>query len=55
MSKRISIFAIIIVACAFALAGYFDFSSARVARQDDGRLKREQLYRLNNIGVALLE
>jgi tetratricopeptide (TPR) repeat protein len=55
MGKRISSFAIVIVACAFVSAGYFDFSSARVAQQDDARLKREQLYRLNNIGVALME
>jgi len=58
MSKRISSFAIAIAACAFALAGYAGFSSARVAQspaQDDARLKREQLYRLNNIGVAFME
>ncbi|MGH9767571.1 MAG: FG-GAP-like repeat-containing protein [Blastocatellia bacterium] len=51
MNKRISSFAIVTVACAFALASSFDFSSA----QDDARLKREQLYRLNNIGVAFME
>lgn len=58
MSKGISSFAIAIVACAFALASYFDFSSAQVAQppaQDDARLKREQLYRLNNVGVAFME
>src|SRR5262245_59975356 len=56
MKKLISSFAIIAVACAFALAGYFGFSFARGARaQDDARLKREQLYRLNNIGVAFME
>ncbi|MGH9754978.1 MAG: FG-GAP-like repeat-containing protein, partial [Blastocatellia bacterium] len=36
------------------LSGYFGFSSGRGA-QDDARLKREQLYRLNNIGVAFME
>src|SRR5215813_252850 len=58
MSERISSFLIAIVACAFALTGYFSLSSARVAQtpaQDDARLKRERLYRLNNIGVALME
>ncbi|MGH9753024.1 MAG: FG-GAP-like repeat-containing protein, partial [Blastocatellia bacterium] len=58
MSNRISSFAIAIAACAFALAGYFEFSSARVTQspaQDDARLKREQLYRLNNTGVASME
>jgi tetratricopeptide (TPR) repeat protein len=56
MNKLISSFAIMAVACAFALAGYFGFSFARGARaQDDARLKREQLYRLNNIGVAFME
>ncbi|HKE05284.1 MAG TPA: FG-GAP-like repeat-containing protein, partial [Blastocatellia bacterium] len=58
MSKMISSFVIAIAACAFALTGYFGFSSARVAQtpaQDDARLKREQLYRLNNIGVAFME
>jgi tetratricopeptide (TPR) repeat protein len=56
MKKLISSFAIMAAACAFALAGYFGFSFARGARaQDDARLKREQLYRLNNIGVAFME
>src|SRR5262249_220189 len=58
MSKKISSFVIAIAAGAFALTGYFGFSSARVAQtpaQDDARLKREQLYRLNNIGVAFME
>ena len=56
MKKLISSFAIVIAACAFALTGYFIFSSERGARaQDDARLKREQLYRLNNIGVAFME
>ncbi|HEU0174147.1 MAG TPA: FG-GAP-like repeat-containing protein [Blastocatellia bacterium] len=56
MSQKISSFAIIVVACAFALAGYFGFSFTRGAQaQDDARLKREQLYRLNNIGVAFME
>src|SRR5499426_2821036 len=56
MNKLISSFAIMAVACAFALAGYFGFSFARGARaQDDARLKRERLYRLNNIGVAFME
>src|SRR5215813_8777567 len=56
MKKLISSFAIMAVACAFALAGYFGFSFARGARaQDDARLKRERLYRLNNIGVAFME
>jgi tetratricopeptide (TPR) repeat protein len=56
MKKLISSFAIMAVACAFALTGYFGFSFARGARaQDDARLKREQLYRLNNIGVAFME
>lgn len=56
MNKLISSFAIVIAACAFALTGYFVFSSARGARaQDDARLKRERLYRLNNIGVAYME
>ncbi|HKQ79165.1 MAG TPA: FG-GAP-like repeat-containing protein [Blastocatellia bacterium] len=58
MSKRISSFLIANVVCAFALTGYFGLSSARSAQtpaQDDPRLKREQLYRLNNIGVALME
>jgi len=46
----------VIAACAFALTGYFVFTSSRRARaQDDARLKREQLYRLNNIGVAFME
>jgi len=45
-----------VVACAFALAGYFGFSPGRGAQaQDDARLKREQLYRLNNVGVAFME
>jgi tetratricopeptide (TPR) repeat protein len=45
-----------IAACAFALTGYFYFSSWRGAKaQDDPRLKRERLYRLNNIGVAFME
>src|SRR5262245_39804322 len=56
MKKLISSLAIIACACAFALAGYFGFSFARGAQaQDDARLKREQLYRLNNIGVAFME
>jgi tetratricopeptide (TPR) repeat protein len=56
MKKLISSFAIIAGACAFALVGYIGFSFARGARaQDDARLKREQLYRLNNIGVAFME
>lgn len=58
MSKRISSFAIVIVVFAFALTSYFDFSFAHIAQtpaQDDARLKREQLYRLNNIGVAFME
>src|SRR5262245_55349933 len=39
-----------------ALTGYFGFSFARGARaQDDARLKRERLYRLNNVGVAFME
>ena len=40
------------------MTGYFGFSSARGSQtptQDDARLKREQLYRLNNIGVAFME
>jgi tetratricopeptide (TPR) repeat protein len=56
MKKLISSFAIVIAACAFALTGYLGFSYARGARaQDDARLKREQLYRLNNVGVAFME
>jgi tetratricopeptide (TPR) repeat protein len=56
MKKLISSLAIVIAACAFALTGYLGFSYARGARaQDDARLKREQLYRLNNIGVAFME
>jgi len=56
MKKLISSFAIVIAACAIALTGYFVFTSGRGARaQDDARLKREQLYRLNNIGVAFME
>jgi tetratricopeptide (TPR) repeat protein len=56
MKKLISSFGIMIAACAFSLAGYFVFSFARGAQaQDDARLKREQLYRLNNIGVAFME
>src|SRR5262245_8515978 len=56
MKKLISSFAIVVAACAFALTGYFVFSSGRGARaQDDARLKRERLYRLNNIGVAFME
>ncbi len=58
MIKKISSYAIVIVACAIALTGYFSFSSARVSQtpaQDDARLKRDQLYRLNNIGVAYME
>src|SRR5262245_54765001 len=54
MIQRTFSAAIIAGACAVALAGYFGFSFARGA-QDDARLKREQLYRLNNIGVALME
>ena len=56
MKNLISSLVIMISACAFALTGYFVFSSERGARaQDDARLKREQLYRLNNIGVAFME
>jgi tetratricopeptide (TPR) repeat protein len=56
MKKLISSFAILIAACAFALTGYLGFSYARGARaQDDARLKRERLYRLNNVGVAFME
>ena len=56
MNKLISSFTIMVAACAFALAGYIGFSFARGAQaQDDARLKREQLYRLNNIGVAFME
>jgi tetratricopeptide (TPR) repeat protein len=56
MKKLISSFAMVIAACAFALTGYFVFTSSLRARaQDDARLKREQLYRLNNIGVAFME
>jgi tetratricopeptide (TPR) repeat protein len=58
MSKRIVSCVIAIVACAFALAGHSVFSSARFSQghaQDDARLKRERLYQLNNIGVALME
>jgi tetratricopeptide (TPR) repeat protein len=56
MSQRTSSFAIIVVACAVALAGYFGFSYARGAQaQDDARLNRERLYRLNNVGVAFME
>jgi tetratricopeptide (TPR) repeat protein len=56
MSQRTSSFAIIVVACAVALAGYFGFSYTRGAQaQDDARLKREELYRLNNLGVAYME
>src|SRR5262245_8991924 len=56
MKKLISSFAIMAVASAVALAGYFGFSYARGAQaQDDARLKREQLYRLNNVGVAFME
>src|SRR5262245_31399007 len=58
MSKRISSSITAIALCAFAMTGYFGFSSARGSQtptQDDARLKREQLYRLNNIGVAFME
>src|SRR4030095_5223931 len=56
MKKLISSFAIMAVACAFARAGYLGSSLTRAARaQDDAGLKREQLYRLNNIGVAFME
>src|SRR5262245_7006841 len=56
MEKLISSFIIAITACAFTLVGHFVFSSGQGARaQDDARLKREQLYRLNNIGVAFME
>src|SRR5262245_37635800 len=58
MSKRISSFLTAIIACAFALTGYLGLSSAHSAQtptQEDPRLKREQLYRLNNTGVALME
>ncbi len=56
MKKLISSFAIVIASFAFALTSYFVFTSERGARaQDDARLKREQLYRLNNIGVAFME
>jgi tetratricopeptide (TPR) repeat protein len=56
MKKLISSFAMMVAACAFALTGYFVFTSSRGARaQDDARLKRERLYRLNNIGVAFME
>jgi tetratricopeptide (TPR) repeat protein len=56
MKKLISSFAIVIASFAFALTGYFVFTSERGARaQDDASLKREQFYRLNNIGVAFME
>src|SRR5215475_10861346 len=56
MSQRTSSFAILTAASAFALAGYFGFALTRGAQaQDNDRLKREQLYRLNNIGVAFME
>src|SRR5262249_21934117 len=56
MSQRTSSFAIVIAACAFALTGYFVFSSGRGARaQDDARLTREHRYRMNNIGIAFME
>src|SRR5215475_10000007 len=57
MSKRTSSsFTILAVACVFALAGYLGYTLTRDAQaQDDARLKREQLYRLNNIGVAFME
>ncbi len=58
MSKRTSSFLIAIAAGALALAGHLGLSSARSAQtpaQEDARLSREQLYRLNNIGVAFME
>ncbi|HEY8462234.1 MAG TPA: FG-GAP-like repeat-containing protein, partial [Blastocatellia bacterium] len=50
-------FSVSLSLCLFlALAGYFGFSYERGAQaQDDARLKREQLYRLNNVGVAFME
>ncbi|MGH9836818.1 MAG: FG-GAP-like repeat-containing protein [Blastocatellia bacterium] len=58
MSKRFLFFAIVVISGAFALANHFGFSLAHVTQtpaQDDARQKREQLYRLNNLGVALME
>jgi Flp pilus assembly protein TadD len=58
MSKRFLFFAIAVISGAFALTSHFGFSLARDAQtpaQDDARQKREQLYRLNNLGVALME
>jgi Tfp pilus assembly protein PilF len=58
MSKRFLIFTIVVVICAFAFASHFGFSSARDEQntaQDEALQKREQLYRLNNIGVAMME
>ncbi len=56
MNKRFLFFAI--AALALALANHLGFRLARGAQnapQDEARQKREQLYRLNNIGAALME
>ncbi|MGE0131697.1 MAG: FG-GAP-like repeat-containing protein [Blastocatellales bacterium] len=55
--KNISL-AVIVIAIASALAAGSrspSESNARASQQDDARLKREQFYRLNNIGVAFME
>ncbi len=55
--KNISL-AVIVIAIASALAASSWLphdSDAQASQQDDSRLKREQLYRLNNIGAAFME
>src|SRR5262245_1653841 len=58
MSKRISSSITAVSVWTLTMSCYFVFSSpggAQTPAQDDARLKREQLYRLNNIGVAFME
>lgn len=58
MKKRFTLFAVIAVAGALLPVGQLILSSASAGQSgapNDARQKREQLYRLNNLGVALME
>ncbi len=54
MNHKLLLPGLIIIAIAFALTSHFHLLSASGA-QNDAQQKREQLYRFNNLGVALME